>query len=287
MSAIDLRKMVSRYQENGDRVLIAEILKYVPKDIRPVEGAHEIFIASKINKICKADLEKIGYESTALSDFREGILSGLGIDIFVRPDFKELLDHSSEIKAYLGEDGYECLCFAVETYIDFLEFRKHIIIPALEHALSRVDAHRNELEIVSYINRAFYTEYVRLYTNFSGAVRLGRRDEDGNFHSLYVNPARPNAWNIVFDRAVEDGQVSELLGRLTKTQRECALRAFEVITRDIERGEMDGYRVGERGNYRLIFRYMAEKLGVEESNLRKMFGKIRDRTSENVPTLAY
>lgn len=287
MTTSDFKTMVSRYQDDGDITIITEILTHVQQETKPIQGVHSTFIASKINRICKSNVESLGYESSALLDYRKGLLSDLGIDIFAEADFKVILDHSGEIKAYLGEDEYEGLCFAIEAYIDFFEFRKSVITPALEYSLIRVDAERSELEIVSYINRAFYTEYIHLLTKYSGTVRLGRSDKDGKFRNLYVTPARPDAWDIVFDRHVEEGEVSELLGRLTKKQRSYALKAYEVTIRDIERGEMGGYRIGERGEYRLKFRYIAEKLRVEESNLRKTFGKIRLRTAGNVPTIAY
>lgn len=283
----NFKTMITRYQGGGDHSIIAEVLSLMQRETKPVAGEHTTFIANRINKVCTVALREFGYDPSALTEFRSSILSGVGIDIYAKPDLMELLVHSDEVKAFLGEDSYEELCFAVGSYLDFVKFRDYTIVPALEHALSRVDANRHEREMVSYINRAFYTEYLRLLAKYRGTIRLGRRDSDGNFRNVYVFPNEPEAWSIIFDRPVEDAEVTYLLGLLTKTQRDYAQQAYEVAAHDISQRNMRGYRIDGSGDHRLKFRYMAEKLGVEESNLRKTIDKIRKRTAQNVPIIAY
>ena len=273
----EFKTKVARYQAEGNREIIDEILGHFRLESAPNEKDPTTFIADRIGKACKAELKALGYERTALLEYRRAIMGALGIDIFAEPDLKTLVANAGIVRDYLG-DAFEALCYDIEGYLDFIQLLKHVITPALEHALNRVDPFRKKRAVVSYINRAFQTEYTRLLVDYNGTKRLGRRYEDGTFYNVYVDPQPPHAWSIVLDRRVKDAEVPALLDRLTKTQRSYAQRAYEVVLQDTGCGEMGEYRVDEMGGYRLKFRYIAKKLDVEESSLRKTFEKIRERT---------
>lgn len=280
------KNAVGRYLTEGDREVIDEILWHFRNESATDENVPATFVADKISKTSAPERRFLGFEHSALPEFRAAIEEGLGINIFEEPDLKTLVNNAGTVRNFLG-DKFDELAHSIGAYHGYLPLLNHIIIPALEHALSNADPFREERAVVSYIKRAFHTEYTRLLAEYNGLKRLGRRDKNGNFYNLFVEPRPAHAWSIVFDRRVEDVEVAALLDRLTKTQRGYAERAYEVASRDIERGELDEYRIDEGGNYRIKFRYMADQLGVEESNLRKTFGKIRERTAENVPISAY
>lgn len=268
---------VERYQAEGDRSVIEEILRHWRQGSPPDARDQATFIADTISKTTAPEKEALGYDHSALPEFRAAILSGLGIDIYAKPDLKVAIDNAGAIRAFLGIAAFEEFSRAIDSFLDFSPYLNAVVVPALEHAIKRADPRRSERAVVAFIKRSFFTEYTRLLNEYNGTKRLGRRDESGNYRSIYVNPRAPHAWSIVFDRRVDDGEVPELLDRLTRTQRVYAEMAHGIIAGDVERGEMKEYRVGEDGNYRIKFRYMAGQLGVEESNLRKIFTKIRER----------
>lgn len=268
---------VGRFQTEGDRTVIEEILWHWRRGSPPDTHDQATFVADTMFKTTAPEIEALGYEHSALPEYRAAIIDGLGIDIYAEPDLKVAVDNAGAIRTFLGATAFEEFSRAVGSLLDFLPYLNAVVVPALEHAIKRADPRRNERAVVAFIKRSFFTEYTRLLTEYNGTKRLVRRDESGNFRNVYVNPRPPHAWSIVFDRRVDDGEVPELLDRLTRTQRVYAEMAHGIIAGDVERGEMKEYRVGEDGNYRIKFRYLAGRIGVEESNLRKTFAKIRER----------
>lgn len=268
---------VGRFQTEGDRTVIEEIMQHWRQGSPPNARDQATFVADTMFKTTAPEIEALGYEHSALPEYRAAIIDGLGIDIYAEPDLKVAIDNAGAIRAFLGIAAFEEFSRAVGSFLDFFPYLNAVVVPALEHAIKRADPRRSERAVVAFIKRSFFTEYTRLLNEYNGTKRLGRRDESGNYRSIYVNPRAPHAWSIVFDRRVDDGEVPELLDRLTRTQRVYAEMAHGIIAGDVERGEMKEYRVGEDGNYRIKFRYMAGQLGVEESNLRKIFTKIRER----------
>lgn len=285
------RRAVAAYQTRGDRAVIQQILAYMhdrseSRAVLPGDDA-SIYVALRAITVTYHERKSLDYEPAALFDYRESIYEFLGVDILGSPDFAVFRTHASTIRKYLGAHEYEALIYALERWLDYGVHERHTIVPALEHALGCVDVSRSEREVVSYVNRAFETEYRRLFTVESGMVRLGRRDDDGQFRNVYVKPLAANPWRIIFERRVTTEQVPDILRKLTARQRDYVERAYAVVAADIEGGELGEYKVSESGEYRLKIRYMAGKLGVEESTLRKCFHKVRERTSDKVPTIAY
>lgn len=288
---MSFRQDVAAYQTHGDRAVIQQILAYMSErsESRAVTLCDDasIYVALRAITVTRHERKAFDYEPAALFDYRESIYEFLGVDILGSSDFAEFLTHASIIRKYLGVHEYEALIYALERWLDYGVYERSTIIPALEHALSRVDVSRSEREVVSYINRAFETEYRRLFMLESGMVRLGRRDDDGQFMNVYVKPLAAEPWRIIFERHVSPEEVPDLLRKLTAKQRDYVERAYAVVAADIEAGELGEYKVSESGEYRLKIRYIAHKIGVEESNLRKCFQKLRRRTVDKVPTIAY
>ncbi|OME31783.1 hypothetical protein NSS98_21240 [Paenibacillus sp. FSL E2-0274] len=288
---MDFRQAIAAYQTGGDRTIIKQILSYMrdrseSRVVLPGDDA-SIYVALRAISVTYHERKALEYEPAALFDYRESIYEFLGVDILRGPDFSEFRTHASTIRKYLGAHEYEALIYALERWLDYGVYERSTILPALEHALTSVDVSRSEREVVSYANRAFETEYRRLFMLESGMVRLGRRDDDGQFRNVYVKPLAANPWRIIFERRVSPEEAPQILRKLTARQRDYVERAYAVVAADIEDGELGEYKVSESGEYRLKIRYMAEKLGVEESTLRKCFHKVRDRASDKVPTIAY
>lgn len=286
----NFRERVSAYQTGGDRTVIEKIRHYLhtKADIRRVDSygeEHEVYIAVRINTITFPERRALKYDAEALYDFREAINGALGVDIY---DTDNFLRNAYVIHDFLGSDAYESLMVAIERHIKYEAISSFLIIPALEYALRRVDTERSAREMVVYINRAFRSEYQRRVMDYTGTKRLGRRDEHGRFTSVYVKPLdNPSAWSIVFEQEVSECSIEEILVRLTVSQRERARLIHQIVAGDVESGDMSEYRVTESGNYRIKARYIARKIGIEESNLRKYLLSLRKRIAKNVPTFAY
>ncbi|WP_379161343.1 hypothetical protein [Paenibacillus sp. sgz5001063] len=288
---MDFRQAVAAYQTDGDRAIIQQILAYMrdraeSRAVYPGDDA-SVYVAIRANNITAPERSALEYEPAALPDYRESIYAALGIDIFAGTNLSELRTYAAEVRRFLGANEYEALAYAIERHLAYKNHEYYVVIPALEHALTRADTSHSEREVVRYVNRAFQTEYIRLLTILNGTVRLGRRDEHGRYHNVYVTPDKPDAWRIVLGRAVAPEVLPDLLLKLTAKQRDYVERAYSVAAADIETGNLSQYKMSEDGAYRLKMRYMAGRLGVEESNLGKCFANIRGRVANFIPTIAY
>ncbi|WP_239613912.1 hypothetical protein [Cohnella mopanensis] len=292
------RELVLRFQQEGDRSIIEKIRDYMRIKFHvlrrgTVYPEHAMYIAFAINVLIGGKLKTAKYFRTPanayakddLHYFRKGIMDGLGVDIFEKPAFGTVLDHCKEIAEYLGSDVYESLicsmvrhrshnnAWADETYERVIaEIESTLIIPALEYALFRVDTSKSEREIVRYTNRAFRSEYIRLQMAESGTRRLGRKDADGRYRALYVQPRTTDIARIVFGRQADLGGVA-----LRSSQRRFVDRIYETVGTDVVAGNMSAYRLGEDGGYRIKNRYIADKLDMEESVFSRGLGRIAQK----------
>jgi hypothetical protein len=154
-------------------------------------------------------------------------------------------------------------------------------IPALEYALERVDAERSDKEIVSYINRAFYTKYCELRATSQGLVR---KRVDGQW--VYYEPQQEfdeddynnqRIMEIIFKR--EDVRYPERWERLkiiTRQQFHLVDRIEKVIREDIRRNDaayfMENYNHGK-----MKYTYMASKLKMSYEAFIKNVQRIEKR----------
>jgi hypothetical protein len=283
---------VTRYKYNGNRAAIDQVLDYMhdraeSRAVLPEDDA-AVYIAIRALTITYAERLALKYDPAALPDYRVAVYRALGVDIFGGTDFEDFRVNAAAIRRFLGADDYEALLYALSCWMNYRNFERTTIVPALEHAFTRVELDdRSEREAVRYINRAFQTEYIRLLIAQNGTVRLGRRDADGQYLNVYVVPNKPEPWRILFEKAVTPEESALIIRRLTAKQRNYVQKAHEVVAADIESGQLSEYKVSEGGEYRIKMRYMAGRLGVEEDNLRKCFLKIRRKAAEIVPTIAY
>ncbi|WP_156130491.1 hypothetical protein [Paenibacillus durus] len=235
------------------------------------DDRHYLRIAAQIKTSTSGARREFRYDPTTMPEYREAIRKGIGVDIAAgAPDLNAVL-------AYLGDNEYGALAEAWRAEYAYRGHVETVIKPALRHALGRVDATRSPREMVGYIRRAFMTEYSRLDREQTGIVRLGRRNEAGDFTNLYVTPKEPQPWRIIFDRDVRDLDVPAILNRLTRKQRGYIEEAHAIVERDIEAGDMREYKVDDGGHYRMKSRYIARRLGIGESNFRKCLANVRKR----------
>ena len=139
-------------------------------------------------------------------------------------------------------------------------------IPALEYALERVDTDRSNKEIVSYINRVFYTKYIELRAKSQGLVR---KRVDGRW--VYYEPKQEfdeddyrnqQIMEIIFKR--EEFNYPKRWDRVKiLTQRQFLLidRIEAVIRDDIRRNDK-AYFMKNYNHGKMKYNYMASKLGV-------------------------
>ncbi|MEV5028521.1 hypothetical protein [Paenibacillus sp. LPE1-1-1.1] len=300
------REQVARFQSDGDRSIIEIIRDYMRIKFHMLKRGieypeHAMYIALFINVLIGGKLRTAKYSRTIsdkfdpddLSYFRRGIRQGLGIDIYDKPDFGNVDENLAEIRDYLGPVAFAGLLSAIrrcyiregfaadpayEEAVSDIELS--LIVPALEYALSCVDVTKSEREIVSYVNRAFRSEYIRLQMEQNGTRRLGRRDSEGKFKAVYVQPQETKTWRIIFGTDVVD--VDAIIA-LRASQRSFLERVREIVEGDSDKDNMSEYKVTEGGNYRIKNRYIADKLGIEESvfsrTISRIAAKIRKKTA--------
>ncbi|MEK4157612.1 hypothetical protein NYE27_21185 [Paenibacillus sp. FSL R10-2779] len=286
---------VAAYQAVGNREAIAQVVELmhdrsVSRAVLPEDDA-SVYVAIRALTVTNKARTEIDYEPGALTEYRYTVHQTLGIDIFGGVGFDEFRRNAAVIRRFLGFDDYEALVYALSRWLDYLDFEQAVIVPALEHAFSRVpldmgDEEKKERKTIRYINRAFETEYIRLFVDWQGMVRLGRRDSDGQYRNIYVAPKKPEAWRIIFERPITPEEAARIGQGLTAYQQRIVRDSYEVVTADIEGGQLGEYKVSESGQYRIKVRYLADKLCVDEGNLRKCFLRIRRKAAEIIPILA-
>lgn len=288
----NFKALVSAFQAHGDRTIIDKILDYmyIRYDLTGIDDLPEyaMYIAFRINvilspllKTAKYNVDPGSYDPEDLWWYAKGIREELGIEISPANDWKDVHENIPAIERVFGEGVRRAILYAIHKYreqeaaIDLeierivREIEPTLIVPSLEVALSKVDTARSEREMVRFINQTFQTEYTKRQAAEKGTRRLGRRDKDGNFVNVYVQPKPTPIWNVLLGVDVSQINVTEVVSGLTDTQRETILQLHELVFDDFERKDFGSYKVNESGQYEIINRRMAERLGMDESTLRK------------------
>ncbi|WP_151737227.1 hypothetical protein [Paenibacillus tengchongensis] len=269
---------VAAFQGNGDETVIRKTLAFVSREeARDEDEECYLRVAAQVEKSTSAFLNEAKYDPAALPEYRAAIISGVGVDIYALPSLD--LPEWKTVLAYLGPTEFQALGLAFRALRKYREHEESVIIPALRHAYGRVDAGeaRSVGEIVTYVRRAFLSEYSRIDREQTGVIRLIRRRDSGGYYSLYVTPRLPQPWRMVFDRHVEDADVPALLDRLTRRQREYVTQMHALITEDLAAGDLRSYKVDEHGHYEIRARHMARRLGTTGGSLKKLLIRAQER----------
>jgi hypothetical protein len=297
----DFKTSVVAYQTHGDEAILERIYDYLDTDLHIETKRHvaadgtvtlldesdpakyiAYSIGAMMHRILKSgryqhnlDEEDLYWYSKHLREFGYPPLT---------PDdnFAVLFDHYDEIREIMDNKAFLEMLYFVEQYQHYMRDLSALFAmerSALERALSSVDVSRSEREMVAYINRVFRTEIRRQQMERDGVVRL--RTETG---SVYVSPRYADPWRMIFESEAVGTERERIRESLTASQADLVDRIDSIISEDIRKGVRylaKNYRVDEYGVVSMKNRYIAERLGMEESNLRKRLKAIRRKANFN------
>lgn len=298
------KQLVAEFQRGESRTIIRKIVDYmwlrfdhIDTDNMP---EHAMYIAFRINvilapllKTAKYNIDQGSYDPEDLWWYAKGLREDLGIELDPSDDFQEVFDNLPAIRRMYGRDVAGALTYSLHRYLtqdsamdhEFNRIMMRVlptVVSALEIAVSKADTSRSEREIVRYINRVFQSEYSRIQAEESGAKRLGRRDEDGNYVNVYVQPQDTPVWDTILGLDTSGIDITEAVSKLTPLQRQTILDIHEIVFADFEKGDYSSYKVNEDGKYEIMNRYVAQALDIEESTLRKRRQSIRRALAKEI-----
>jgi len=195
--------------------------------------------------------------------------------------FAELESHMPKIKRKMHYDTLPTFLRLFDRYKKLVteqESEKELalatieqsIIAALEYGLQYADASKSEREIVKYVNMAFSSKFGDLELERNGLVRIQRNDRYGNRQNLHVKKHFPeDLTKVLFGKSVEDYQE-----RLTRGQVEFVDAVMEIIHEDALNSDFEHYTCDKKGEARVSKQYVADKLGLTSTTVRKRFSRI-------------
>lgn len=208
-------------------------------------------------------------------------------------NFTSIYENEQEIRDYLG--------FAQYDFFDLLkkfeglsqnsdEFKKDFkeisddLLPlfkqALEYALTKVDFSRSNKEKVKYINKAMLTKFIELQMTRDNVKRIRK----GNI-SIYVKvetKEEHDTWMIMFGKTLKNvGGLEPFELWLTPRQVEFVQKVYDVIERDLRENNTKAFRWDEHGNPIMIKRYVANQIGMEETNFKQTLNRCKKKIYDN------
>lgn len=148
-------------------------------------------------------------------------------------------------------------------------------VEALKHALKYVDASRSDREIVRFINRTWTNKFTDLEKARNGIKRIERRNNQGNTVALFVKLHFPTDNNFLRVLFGESEYKPENCSRMQVAFVEAILK---LIEKDAHNGDLSGYSCNQKGEARIKHSYIAEKLGVKASTIRKRIERIKKKS---------
>ena len=293
----DFKQLVRAFQTEGDRAILDKIYDYLETDmhidtkrhvdengnVRLLDESDPIkYIAYSVGammyRITKTERYSHNLDMEDLYWYSKHLLEYGYPPLTPKDNFAVFFDHYDDLRQIMDSRAFLEMHYFVEQYQIFQRELATLYAmerQALEHALTLVDASRSEREMVSYINRVFRTEIRRLQMDRDGIVRLRTEKE-----STYVQPRYADPWRMILERDAVGSERDRIRALLTESQADLVERIHAIITEDLGKGVRylaKNYRVDEFGVVSLKNRYMADRLGLEESNLRKRLATIRQK----------
>lgn len=307
-------ELLANFQEKQDNTIVDNILAYLEIDLSRYEvkgedgyisgftfPREEMYISYKIKNLRQRLFKTLGITTSSELDdilegfywFRKDLHEHLGLDLNPGDGFKVYYEHKEYLKDYLGIAvfvDFEKTVIAYENVLKENVIRQEIndmlIKPCLIDALKSVNIEKSVKEIVKYTNKTFYTKFVSKQQEIYGIKRLGRVS-GSKYHNVFVVPnlEKVSPWRMVYGDIVNKRTVTVdlLYAKLTEAQRELVDKLIEIIEDDFKQKERSylvaNYKVDEFGEFQIKFRYLADRLDIEESNLRKRVRTIQKKVA--------
>lgn len=311
-----MRELIERFQIQGDKEIIKYILNLVEEDMLPFRSIDE---KGNIHVELDEPLKYVAYRIKAMKELmtkkarslqagniegRRNLLDfaqtlsedsdwlGVNYDEVYAGNYKSITENWEEIAEYLTPEvaadlknllnNFSSLKILVETgKQEIRDMLQPIIITALEHALTYIDVKKSDKEIVKYINIAWLTKFIRIQVEQNGLKRVQRK---GNI--TYVKPIfsieEVDIGVLLFNKTLDHiGGINNFKKYLNKNQIALVEELYTLISNDIQKNKHSKYYFDNDGKPILNKRYIAVKIGIEESNFKHKLRRIEKKIKEN------
>jgi hypothetical protein len=314
-----LRDLITKYQLYGDREIIDYILSLVEIDMLPFRSVDKNknihveldeplkYVAYRIKSMTelmtkKARSLKAGNKENrdALLEFADGLSDedwlGIDYEAVYKGDYSSITGNWDEIFSYLGATQGTELKLLLELFeelkITVDEGKQNIrnnlqpiIVEALEYAILYVDVKRTEKEIVKYLNRVWLTRFILLQVELNGLVRVQRSGKVSYLKPIF-NEIEVDIWELLFNKTLKYVEGIKSFNKyLNKNQIALVENLYLLIAKDLKRNNYKNYYFGLDGKPILNKRYIAEMLGLSESNFKHKLLRIQKKINENFKTV--
>jgi len=152
--------------------------------------------------------------------------------------------------------------------------------PALVTAFDRVDIEKSDREIVAYVSRVFYTEYVANRAKSQGMQRKRRNDKWEYYYVQDINDedfGHNDVMQVIFQSDREDyPSLSVIADKLTKNQTQLLIKLYNYVRDDVSLLSTERFYKKyphKRMNYKLV----SEKLEISYDSLVKNIQRMKVR----------
>lgn len=305
-------EIVELFEEYSRKKIINHVLSLVEQDLTNLDEKETDmwkFVAYRIraflmkNTFAKRNARNRTERSHQLEDY-EGLHEFLDclyqadwLDLNWRElnnyNFTSIYKNEQEIRDYLGFAQYDF--FNLLNTFEGLsqnsdEFKKDFkevsdcLLPlfteSLEYALTKVDFSRSNKEKVKYINKAMLTKFIELQMTRDNVKRIRK----GNTSTYIKVEAKEehDTWMIMFGKTLKNvGGLEPFELWLTPRQVEFVKKVYDVIERDLRENNTKVFRWDEHGNPIMIKRYVANKIGMKETNFKQTLDRCKKKIYDN------
>ncbi|MCJ7986963.1 hypothetical protein MUB16_28480 [Priestia sp. OVL9] len=313
-----MKNLIKAYQAGTSNEVVERIMDYVEKDLTFVKYIGEvqkvedglIYIAYRIKafmmKNCfnKRNAKNLTENSHRAEDYHglwelinllhEAYWIDLDFDEIYRFNFESIKKNEKEIRAFIRNDYVVADLFNLIEMFKGLsgnseEFKadykittdelQPLFVEALKYALLKVDADRGEKEIVKYINKAMLTKFIELQMKAKGVKRIRKANQ-----SVYIKPEvkeHQDAWMLMFGKTLKHVGLDSFDLYLTKKQKIFIEAVHEIVETDLKANNIDAFKWTKDNNPVLNKRYLAGRMGMEETNFKQTLKRCEKKIHDN------
>lgn len=170
------------------------------------------------------------------------------------------------------------------------KFYDAFAIKALTDSLHRVELKYDTKQIVKYVNIVWLTQFTELCFAYENITRKQVR-KNGTTKNIYIGKNEnlikwlPPAENMIFDKDIKPFGIAFVKPLLTKSQTDLIKKIIKVIEEDRNKANFSRYKLALSKNNqitaRINKRLLAERLNMEESNLKHRLSRINTKINKN------